>query len=75
MAILQEYEKLRETDQEVEYAYGYPEKDRRLVIDKIEGTYTVADGREDYATRAVIRGIVRRWRAESTWPTGGGVQH
>jgi hypothetical protein len=75
VAILQEYQKVRETDQEVEYAYGYPEKDRRLTIHKAGGTPMVADGREDIATQAVFRGIMRRFRAENTWPNGGGVQH
>jgi hypothetical protein len=75
MAILQEYKKVRETEQEVEYAYGFPEKDRQLIINKVAGTFIVADGREDYGTRAVIRGIMRRVREEKAWPGGGGVQH
>jgi hypothetical protein len=75
IAIVQRYRKVRETGQEVEYTYGFPEMDRRLTIDTTSGTCTVADGREDHATLAVIRGIGRRFRAESTWPNGGGVQH
>lgn len=75
MAILQEYLKVRETEQEVEYAYGFPEKDRRLTYDKQKGSWTVADGRLDPATQAVVRGILRRYRSDSTWPNGGAVQH
>ena len=43
--------------------------------DKVEQAYLVADGREDYASRAVLRGIMRRFLDEKTWPGGGGVQH
>lgn len=75
MAIVQRYRKVRETEQEVEYTYGFPEMDRFLTIRKDSGEFTVADGREDHATWAVLRGIVRHWRAESSWPSGGGVQH
>jgi hypothetical protein len=75
MAILQRYRKVRETDQEVEYIFGDPEMDRSLTIHKVERTYKVADGREDHATRAVLRGILNRATTENSWPGGGGVQH
>jgi hypothetical protein len=75
MAIVQRYRKVRETDEEVEYTYGFPEMDRRLTIDKASGDVTVGDGREDYGTRAVIRGIGLRYHTENAWPNGGGVQH
>jgi len=75
MAIVQRFLKIRETEQEVEYTYGFPEMDRFLTIQKGSGEFTVADGREDHATWAVFWGIMRRQRAESTWPSGGGVQH
>lgn len=75
MAIVQRYRKVRETEQEVEYTSGPPEMDRCLTIRKDSGEVTVADGRQDHATLAVLRGIVRRWRAESSWPNGGGVQY
>ena len=75
VAILERYRKVRETDQEVEYLFGFPEMDRHLTISKVEQAYLVADGREDYASRAVLRGIMRRFLDEKTWPGGGGVQH
>ena len=75
MAILQEYRKVRQTEQKVEYVFGYPEKDRQLSCDEAKQARTVADGRLDPATQAVVRGILRRQRAETTWPNGAGVQH
>lgn len=75
MAILQEYRKVSETEREVEYAFGFPEKDRTLNYDKVTRNWTVQDGRLDPAAQAVIRGILRRQQSESSWPNGGGVQH
>ena len=36
MAILLDFEMVREDPEEIEYSFGNPEKDRRLVIDKVE---------------------------------------
>jgi hypothetical protein len=75
MAIHQSYRKLRETDQEVEYSFGFPAKDRRLTFHLPDHTFSVADEREDHAVRAVVRGIVGRYEETGAWPKGGGVQH
>ena len=75
MAVLQEYHKVRETDYEVEYEYGFPVKDRLMVIRKTDPCFTVVGGRDDHATWAVFYGILRRLRAQREWPTGGAVQH
>ncbi len=74
MAVLQRFRKVRETGQEVEYTFGYPEMTRQLTISKADRTYSVTDGQEDHASRAVVRTILRRWTDEQTWPPGGGTQ-
>jgi hypothetical protein len=75
VAILQEYRKVRETEEEVDYLFGFPEKDRQLTIYKEARTFWVTDGQEDHATLAVVRGILRRQQTDGTWPNGGGIQH
>jgi hypothetical protein len=74
VAILQEYRKVRETEQEVDYAFGFPEKDRLLTISKAERTFRAADGMENPATLVVVREILGRHKADGTWPSGGGIQ-
>lgn len=74
MAVLQRFRKVWETDQDVEYLFGYPELDRQLTISKVDRTHRVADGREDHALRAVLRRIMARAADETTWPEGGGIQ-
>ena len=74
MAILQRFRKIRETEQEVEYQFGFPEMDRQLTIDKAERTFKVADGTADHATRAVLTRVTARAAAEGAWPGGGAVQ-
>jgi len=74
MAILQRFRKVSETDQEVEYAFGDPEMDRQLVINKADRTFRLADGREDHAFRAVLGRIMGRMAEDQTWPKGGGIQ-
>jgi hypothetical protein len=74
MAILQRFLKVRETDTEVEYQFGYPEMDRQLTIDKADRRFRVADGSEDHASRAVLARVTARAATEGTWPGGGAVQ-
>jgi len=68
------FRKTRETEQEVEYIFGDTSPDRSLTIHKADGTYQVADGREDHALLAAIRRIRGRAKAENAWPTFGAIQ-
>ena len=74
MAILQRFRKVRETDREVEYQFGFPEMDRSLTIDKTDRRFRVADGAEDHASRAVLTRVTARAATEGAWPGGGAVQ-
>jgi hypothetical protein len=74
MAILQRFRKVTETDREVEYAFGFPEMDRQLTIDKVDRSFRVADGSEDHASRAVLTRVTARAATEGAWPDGGAVQ-
>lgn len=72
MAILVEFELLREDDREVEYAFGHPpDLDRRLVIEKVTGEATPTDGRRDMAFGAAFRKIIRFHHSEQRWPAKG----
>ncbi|MEE6263189.1 hypothetical protein [Plantactinospora sonchi] len=72
MAILVDFELVREDGREVEYAFGYPTLDRRLVIEKATGEGTPTDGRRDMAWAAVFRKIRRFHHNEGRWPRRGG---
>lgn len=71
MAILVDFEKVREDQREVEYIFGYPEMDRRLVIEKGSQTGTSLDGNEDHRYWAVLNKVVRLFRSQATWPERG----
>jgi hypothetical protein len=74
MAILQRFRKVSETETEVEYAFGFPEMDRQLTIDKVDRSFRVADGAADHASRAVLVRVTARATAEGAWPGGGAIQ-
>jgi hypothetical protein len=71
MAILVDFRKVREDQQEVEYLFGYPEMNRGLVIrkDTTEGRPTQGSPDRDFT--AVLVTIVRAYRSRETWPNQG----
>lgn len=71
MAILIYFEMTREDETEVEYIFGYPEKDRRLVIDKESQQAQPLDGNRDSKFGAVHWKILRGHRDLERWPTSG----
>lgn len=71
MAILLDFKKVREDSQEVEYVFGYPEMDRRLVIDKTTQEGRPADGTRDRNFTAILVKILRGQQALTTWPETG----
>jgi hypothetical protein len=71
MAILVDYEKVREDSQEVEYIFGYPKMDRRMVIQKESQVGRPLDGQENMPYRKAFGKIVRTHRADETWPERG----
>jgi hypothetical protein len=71
MAILVHFQKVREDELEVEYTFGYPTMDRRLIIHKATVRGRPLDGEEDIHYRSAVMGIFKRQHAETTWPDGG----
>lgn len=71
MAILLDFRKVREDKQQVEYIFGYPEMDRRLVIEKVSQEGRPLDGNKDHDYWAVFVKIGRLHRSESIWPERG----
>jgi hypothetical protein len=73
VAIAVLYAKTRENGQEVEYAFGFPNRDRTLVIRKDTQRGTPADGWEDGTFRHALGHIVWRRNKEQAWPASGAV--
>lgn len=73
MALLVYFEKITETEQTVEYAFGgTPEAmDRRMTIDKVAQAVRPVDGLENHLFRGAAGKILTRWRSEGTWPAKG----
>ena len=69
--MLVHYRKARETATEVEYAYGYPELDRTLLIDKQTRTGRPLTGPEDSRYGGVVYKILKSQAAETVWPETG----
>jgi hypothetical protein len=74
MALLINYRKIRETETEVEYSFGDPEPNRRVVIDKVAGTYSPVDGEDDYICHRVVGKVAMEYGELGRWPGGGGIQ-
>ena len=72
MAILLDFEKIREDERQVEYIFGYPEMDRRLVIEKgsLQGS-PVEPTTSDKAYAAVLWKILRLRQERNGWPESG----
>jgi hypothetical protein len=71
MAILVDFELVREDSREVEYTFGYPTKDRLLVIQKESRQGRPLDGTEDMQYRKAFGKILRMQADGMTWPAGG----
>lgn len=72
MAILLDFEKVREDKEEVEYVFGFPEKlDRRLVIEKVSQEGNPLDGNKDSRYAAVYVKILRFYQQKERWPESG----
>jgi hypothetical protein len=71
MAILIDFEKVREDSREVEYSFGYPTMDRRLVIEKESGQGRPLDGEPDHPYTAVYVKVTRYHRDRKAWPERG----
>jgi hypothetical protein len=71
MAVYAEYEKVRETETEVEYRFGDPELDRQLIINKRDGTCRATGGMADPTAEGLAGMLLHRGRADSTWPDQG----
>jgi hypothetical protein len=71
VAVLVDFQKVRDDDQEVEYIFGYPEMDRHLVIDKQTLKGRSPDGPEDRSYAAVFVKIIRYHRSAERWPEKG----
>ncbi|WP_345625901.1 hypothetical protein [Rugosimonospora acidiphila] len=71
MAILLDFEKVRDDGREVEYVFGYPELNRRLVILKDSQQGRALDGNEDRDYAAVLVKLLRIRRSRGTWPVKG----
>jgi hypothetical protein len=74
LAILVYFEQVRDDELEVEYRFGFPTLDRRLVIRKDTGEGTPAEGERDKACRDVFVKITRHREKEGRWPMRGGHQ-
>jgi hypothetical protein len=71
MAILVDFEKIREDKQEVEYAFGFPEMNRRMVIRKESQEGRPLDGKVDLLFRRAYAKIVRTQLDSGEWPEIG----
>lgn len=66
-----DYQKVREDSQEVEYVFGFPEMNRRMVIRKETQQATPADGLENSQFGRALGKILLTYRHESIWPEEG----
>ena len=71
MVLLARYELIRETEQEVEYQFGDPELDRRLVIRKRDRTCSATGGMEDATAQTLAGKILSEQRGQGSWPASG----
>jgi hypothetical protein len=72
MAILVDFQKVREDNREVEYRFGLVTgMDRRLVIQKESQEGAPLDGARDPAFAGAYVKILRSYRSLGTWPERG----
>ena len=65
------FRRIREDEHQVEYTFGFPEMNRRLVIDKSSLAGTPLDGTADQDYAAVLVKILRFRRGEMKFPASG----
>jgi hypothetical protein len=66
-----DFHTVREDPREIEYAFGAPSPDRRLVIVKRSRHARVLDGGQDADSTAAMSKILRIYQASGFWPTSG----
>lgn len=71
MAIIVDYKKVREDSREVEYIFGFPEMNRRMVIRKDMQRGIPADGLENSQFGRALGKILLTYRQDSIWPDEG----
>ncbi len=65
------FRKIHEDERRVGYTFGYPEMNRRLVIDKVSLEGRPVQGMADSDHGAVLRKILQGQRALGRWPEAG----
>lgn len=68
MGILVDFRKVREDSQTVEYLFGHPRMDWRLVIQKDDLTGRPLDGESNGQYSHALMGILKRHHRDRTWP-------
>lgn len=71
MAILIYFKKTHEDQATVEYAFGYPDMNRSLVIRKEDQDAQPSDGNTDGTFAAVVFKILTTHRSDQAWPEAG----
>ncbi len=76
MAILILYRKIRETETEVEYAYGPSsnQQEGRLILDSTDPTAPAKSGADNPSGRQVAAKVLWLRQQEPTWTEGGAIQ-
>ncbi|MBX6354290.1 MAG: hypothetical protein IRZ05_00370, partial [Micromonosporaceae bacterium] len=69
--ILVDFQKVREDKQEVEYIFGYPEMNHRLVISKESQQGRSLDTEQDRNFGAVVWKVLKLYRSQGSWPDRG----
>jgi hypothetical protein len=71
MALMALYEKVRETPDQVEYRFGYPDLARRLLINKRDRTCQATGGLDDPTAQTLAGEILYQERTAGVWPGRG----
>lgn len=71
MAILLDFEKVREDDRTIEYRFGRPEMTRRLVIEKESLEGWIPEPAIDPDTERIYNLILEMFREAGAWPRRG----
>ncbi len=71
MAVLIYFRKAQEDHATVEYTFGYPDMNRRLLIEKETQEARPADGNADHSFAAVAFKILTVRRNDQDWPEAG----
>jgi hypothetical protein len=71
MVLLARYELIQETEVAVEYQFGDPEMDRRLVIRKRDRNCSATGGMDDPTVQTLAGKILWEQRNQGSWPASG----